>query len=45
MPLRLGFVSADLRHHPVAFFLERLIENIDRLDFSVHFYSDVRFAR
>lgn len=41
-PLRLGFVSADLRHHPVAFFLERLIENIDRSKFSVHFYSDVR---
>lgn len=41
-PLRLGFVSADLRHHPVAFFLERLIENIDRSSFSVHFYSDVR---
>jgi protein O-GlcNAc transferase len=41
-PLRLGFVSADLRHHPVAFFLERLIENIDRSNFSVHFYSDVR---
>ena len=40
--LRLGFVSADLRHHPVAFFLERLIENIDRTRFSVHFYSDVR---
>lgn len=41
-PLRLGFVSADLRHHPVAFFLERLIENIDRAKLSVHFYSDVR---
>jgi protein O-GlcNAc transferase len=41
-PLRLGFVSADLRVHPVAFFLERLIENIDRSDFSIHFYSDVR---
>jgi len=41
-PLKLGFVSADLRHHPVAFFLERLIENIDRSNFSVYFYSDVR---
>ena len=41
-PLRLGFVSADLRHHPVAFFLERLIENIDRTKFSIHFYSDVK---
>jgi len=41
-PLKLGFVSADMRHHPVAFFLERLIENIDRSNFSVHFYADVR---
>jgi len=41
-PLKLGFVSADLRHHPVAFFLDRLIENIDRANFSVHFFSDVR---
>jgi len=41
-PLRLGFVSADLRQHPVAFFLERLIENIDRSEFSVHFYFDAR---
>ena len=40
--LRLGFVSADLRQHPVAFFIERLIENIDRSKFSVHFFSDVK---
>jgi protein O-GlcNAc transferase len=40
-PLRLGFVSADLRHHPVAFFLERLIERIDRAAFSIYFYADV----
>ncbi len=40
-PLRLGFVSADLRQHPVAFFLERLIEQIDRSAFSVHIFSDV----
>jgi protein O-GlcNAc transferase len=43
-PLKLGFVSADLRLHPVAFFLERLIEHIDRSNFSIHFYSDVRSA-
>lgn len=41
-PLRLGFVSADLRHHPVAFFLERLIEQIDRTAFSIYFYADVQ---
>ena len=43
-PLRLGFVSADLRHHPVAFFLERLLENIDRSKFLVHIFSDVRLS-
>ncbi|MGC2165922.1 MAG: tetratricopeptide repeat protein [Gallionella sp.] len=42
--LRLGFVSADLRSHPVAFFLERLIEHIDRSRFSIYVYSDVRSA-
>lgn len=41
-PLRLGFVSADLRHHPVAFFLEGLIERIDRSAFSVYLYADVQ---
>ena len=41
-PLRLGFVSADLRHHPVAFFLERLIAKIDRSKFFIHFFSDVK---
>lgn len=42
--LRLGFVSADLRSHPVAFFLERLIERIDRSRFAIYVYSDVRSA-
>jgi protein O-GlcNAc transferase len=41
-PLRLGFISADLRHHPVAFFLERLIEHIDRSVFSIYFFADVQ---
>ncbi|HJV83920.1 MAG TPA: tetratricopeptide repeat protein [Noviherbaspirillum sp.] len=43
-PLRLGFVSADLRAHPIAFFLENLIARIDRTQFTLHFYSDVRTA-
>ncbi|WP_292936932.1 glycosyltransferase family 41 protein [Noviherbaspirillum sp.] len=43
-PLRLGFVSADLREHPVAFFLESLIARIDRTQSQLHFYSDVRTA-
>ena len=29
-PLRLGFVSPDLRRHPVGFFLARVLENLDR---------------
>jgi predicted O-linked N-acetylglucosamine transferase (SPINDLY family) len=28
-PLRLGFLSADLRRHPVGFFLARVVENLD----------------
>lgn len=41
-PLRVGFVSADLRAHPVAFFLESLVARIDRTQCALHFYSDVR---
>lgn len=28
-PLRVGFVSGDLRHHPVGFFLESLVTHVD----------------
>jgi protein O-GlcNAc transferase len=28
-PLRVGFVSGDLRHHPVGFFLEGLLNHLD----------------
>jgi predicted O-linked N-acetylglucosamine transferase (SPINDLY family) len=41
-PLRVGFVSADFRRHSVAFFLEPLLEAIDRQRFSLIAYSDVR---
>lgn len=41
-PLRLGFVSGDLKHHPVSFFFEKLIENIDRSSLSIYFFSDVK---
>jgi predicted O-linked N-acetylglucosamine transferase (SPINDLY family) len=37
-PLRLGFVSADLRRHPVGFFLVRVLENLDRRSASVICY-------
>jgi predicted O-linked N-acetylglucosamine transferase (SPINDLY family) len=38
-PLRIGFVSSDLRAHSVAYFLEPLFERIDREGFHVHVYS------
>lgn len=41
-PLRVGFVSADFREHPVAFFLEGMLEHIDRSRLDLFFYSDVR---
>lgn len=40
-PLRLGFVSADLREHVVARFLLPLLERHDRAAFQVHCYADV----
>lgn len=41
-PLRIGFVSADFREHPVAFFLEGMLKHIDRSRFKLFFYSGVR---
>jgi len=38
--LRIGFVSADLRTHSVAWFLLPLIEALDRSRFEVHCYSN-----
>jgi predicted O-linked N-acetylglucosamine transferase (SPINDLY family) len=38
-PLRLGFVSADLRRHPVGYFLVPFLENLDRSRFAVVCYS------
>jgi predicted O-linked N-acetylglucosamine transferase (SPINDLY family) len=35
---RIGFVSPDLRTHPVAFFLEPLLEGLDRLRMEVFVY-------
>lgn len=39
--LRLGFVSGDFNRHPVAFFIVRALENLDRGRFHVTCYSDV----
>ncbi|MET0069262.1 MAG: tetratricopeptide repeat protein [Candidatus Thiodiazotropha sp.] len=36
--LRLGFVSADLRHHAIAFYFKPILDEIDRNRFSIHFY-------
>ncbi|MCS6850095.1 MAG: tetratricopeptide repeat protein [Gemmataceae bacterium] len=38
--LRLGFISADFRRHPVGFFLIRTLEALDRSDFDVVCYCD-----
>ncbi len=40
--LRIGYVSADLRTHPIAFFLEPLLREHDRSRFSIICYSDTR---
>jgi predicted O-linked N-acetylglucosamine transferase (SPINDLY family) len=39
--LRVGYVSADFRNHPIAFFLEPLVANHDPQRFEVICYSDV----
>ncbi len=38
--LRIGYVSADLREHPVALFLEPLLMHCDRDAFELCFYSN-----
>jgi predicted O-linked N-acetylglucosamine transferase (SPINDLY family) len=40
--MRVGFVSPDLRAHPVAFFLKPLIDAFDKTAVEIAFYSDVR---
>jgi predicted O-linked N-acetylglucosamine transferase (SPINDLY family) len=37
--LKVGFVSADLRNHPVCYFLESFLENLDRNELNVTLYS------
>lgn len=39
-PLRVGFVSPDLRTHSVAFFLEPLLRHLDRSRFAVFLYHN-----
>jgi len=39
-PLRIGFVSADLRNHAVAHFLEPYWTNLDKSQFHIYAYSN-----
>ena len=38
--LRIGYVSADLRNHPVGYFIEQVISNHDKAEFDVFCYSN-----
>ena len=38
-PLRIGFVSGDLRAHAVAFFAEPVLEGLDKSRFQIHAYQ------
>ncbi len=40
-PLRIGFVSADLRSHPVGYFLESLLSHLDNNRFTLIAYPTV----
>ena len=42
--LRLGFVSADLRGHPVGFFVEGILHSIDRARFELFAYPTIAKA-
>ncbi|HEX8525086.1 MAG TPA: tetratricopeptide repeat protein [Tepidisphaeraceae bacterium] len=39
--LKIGYVSADFREHPVRYFIEPLLEHHDRQQVEVYCYSDV----
>lgn len=41
-PLRIGYVSADFRSHPVAYFLYGALEYADQAHFELFAYSDVK---
>lgn len=41
-PLRIGFVSGDLRNHPVGFFVEGLLKHLDRRLFELYAFSNDR---
>lgn len=39
--LRIGFVSGDLRNHPVGYFLEGLIKHLDRRQFELYAFPTI----
>lgn len=41
--IRIGFISGDFRQHSVSYFLEPLLECIDRSKFQIVCYSDVEY--
>jgi len=41
--LKIGYLSADFRDHPIPYFLESLFKNHDREKFEIHVYSTTLF--
>lgn len=41
--LRIGFVSGDFKYHPVGYFVEGVLKNIDRNRFDIRLYSTIRY--
>lgn len=39
--LKIGYLSADFRQHPVAIFFEQILKNHDRIPFEIYCYADV----
>ena len=42
--IKIGFLSGNLKVHPVSFFLKGLIENIDREKFDLIFFSNLKIS-
>lgn len=43
-PLRVGYVSGDLRRHPVGYFLDGVLASHDRSRFRIHCYANQSFG-
>jgi len=43
-PLRVGYVSGDLRRHPVGYFLDGVLASHDRTRFRIHCYANQSFG-